>query len=83
LTTGEVIFDQRLEGLSTAASPVATPEGRVYFATAGRSYVLQAGPKLKVLASNDLGDDCQASPAVSGGRIFLKGARDLYCVGVK
>jgi hypothetical protein len=45
--------------------------------------VFKAGPKLELLATNDLGDHSQASPAVAGGRIFLKGRRNLYCVGKK
>jgi len=28
-------------------------------------------------------DPNHASPAVSGGRIFLKGRRSLFCVGTK
>jgi outer membrane protein assembly factor BamB len=83
LTTGEQVFGERLPGVSTAASPFATPEGRVYFASAGKSYVLKAGPQLEVLAVNDLGDGSQASPAVANGHIFLKGRRYLYCIGKK
>jgi hypothetical protein len=32
------------------------PAGRIFFATAGKSYVVQAGPELKILATTDLGD---------------------------
>lgn len=81
--TGKPIYAERLEGVSTSSSPVATPEGRIYLASAGRSYVLQAGPKLEVLATNDLNDPSQASPAVADGRLYLKGRRHLYCVGKK
>jgi outer membrane protein assembly factor BamB len=83
LATGEELFKERLAGVSTASSPFATPEGRIYLASAGRSFVIQAGPKLDLLATNDLGDPSQASPAVSGGRIFLKGRKHLYCIGKK
>jgi outer membrane protein assembly factor BamB len=83
LSTGEVVYSERLRGVSTSSSPVATPDGRVYLASTGRSYVLRAGPKPDVLAVNDLGDGGPASPAVSGGRLFLKGRRWLFCVGAK
>jgi outer membrane protein assembly factor BamB len=86
LATGERIYRERLEGItSTAASPIATPvgDGRIYFASAGRSYVIQAGPEFKVLATNDLNDPCHASPAVSGRHIILKGSKLLYCIGKK
>jgi outer membrane protein assembly factor BamB len=84
LATGAPVYKERLLGVSsTAASPIATPEGRLYFASAGKSYVLQAGPEFRVLAVNDLGDPCHASPAVSDGKILLKGSRFLYCIGKK
>jgi hypothetical protein len=55
----------------------------VYYATAGKSYVLKAGPKFEVLGISDLGDPHFASPAVSGGRLYLRGNRQLFCVGKK
>ena len=81
LATGEEVFSERLPGVSAAASPVATPDGRLYFASAGKSYVVKAGPKLEILATNDLGDGGPASPAVAGGKLFLKGRKWLFCVG--
>jgi outer membrane protein assembly factor BamB len=83
LDSGQEVFKERLPGVSTAASPFTTPEGRIYLASAGKSYVLKAGPKLEVLAVNDLGDGSAASPAVADGCIFLKGRRYLYCIGDK
>lgn len=84
LETGEPGFNERLpQGASASASPIVTPEGRIYFASAGKSIVIQAGPKFEVLATNDLGEPGSASPAVANGRIYLKGTRNLYCIGKK
>jgi outer membrane protein assembly factor BamB len=81
---GQQVYAERLKGLtSTWASPVADAAGRLYFATAGVSYVIRAGATFEVLAINDLGDANHASPAVSDGRIFLVGTRYVYCVGLK
>jgi outer membrane protein assembly factor BamB len=80
-STGETVYSERLPGVSTTSSPIATPDGRVYLASAGKSYVVKSGPQFEVLATNDLGDAGQASPAVSGGRLFLKGGKMLYCIG--
>lgn len=80
LSTGEPVFNERLTGVSTWASPFATSDGKVYFASAGKSYVMQAGDKLEVLATNDLGEESRASAAVSGGKIFLRGNKHLYCI---
>jgi outer membrane protein assembly factor BamB len=82
--TGKQVFAGRLDGLYTSwASPVVDPAGRIFFATGGKSYVIQAGPELKVLATNDLGDGNHCSPAVAGGRMFLVGMKNVYCVGKK
>jgi outer membrane protein assembly factor BamB len=82
LATGQEIYKERLPGItSTAASPIATADGHIYFASAGKSYVVQAGPEFKVLASSDLGDPCHASPAVANGTLILKGSRFLYRIG--
>jgi outer membrane protein assembly factor BamB len=81
--TGEKLFSERLDGVDHAISPIATADGRIYVASAGKSYVLKAGPKPDVLAINTLGDANRASPAVAAGRIYLKGARYLWCLGTK
>jgi outer membrane protein assembly factor BamB len=82
-TTGETVYSERLPGVSTSSSPVATEDGRIYLASAGKSYVVKAGPKFEILAVNDLGDGCPASPAVSDGKLFLKGRKALYCIAAK
>jgi outer membrane protein assembly factor BamB len=82
-TTGEEIFKGRLEGADSACSPFATADGRLYIVSGNKSYVLKAGPKLEVLTTNTLGDAGRASPAVAGGRIYIKGARFLWCIGAK
>jgi hypothetical protein len=60
---------------------VATADGRIYFASAGKTFVIRASTEHTVMAVNDLGDGGEASPAVSSGRIVLKGRRYLFCVG--
>ena len=82
--TGKLVYAKRLEGIgSTWASPLADPQGHLFFATAGKSYVIQGGPEFRVLTVNDLGDPNHPSPAVSGGRMFLEGKQNLWCVGVR
>jgi outer membrane protein assembly factor BamB len=83
LADGKEIYSRRLEGVQTAASPFVTPEGNIYCASAGRSYVIKAGPKPEILATNDLDDGSQASPAVAEGKIYLKGRHFIYCIGKK
>jgi outer membrane protein assembly factor BamB len=83
LATGKAVYSERLPGLSPRNSPLATVDGRIYFASAGKSYVIKAGPRFEVLGTSDLGDASDASPAAAGQRLFLRGARNLYCIGKK
>jgi outer membrane protein assembly factor BamB len=83
MATGELVFKERLPGIEPAVSPVATADGRIFFASAGISYVLKAGSRPTILGRSDLGDPSRASPAVSDGRLFLKGGRYLYCIRTK
>ncbi len=81
---GQEVYAERLDRLtSTWASPVADAAGRLYFTTAGVSYVIQSGSEFRVLAINNLDDPNHASPAVAGGRMYLVGTREIYCVGAK
>ena len=82
--TGDKVYSQRLEGLtSTWASPVVDAAGRLYFASGGKSYVIDAGPQFKTLAVNDLGDANHASAAAAGGRLYIVGMKRLHCIGKK
>ncbi|MBN8729508.1 MAG: PQQ-binding-like beta-propeller repeat protein [Acidobacteria bacterium] len=54
------------------ASPVAG-DGKVYLVSQeGKVSVLKAGAEWEVLAVNDLGDECSATPALSNGRLFVR-----------
>uniref|UniRef100_A0A7C2P8Y6 Pyrrolo-quinoline quinone repeat domain-containing protein n=1 Tax=Schlesneria paludicola TaxID=360056 RepID=A0A7C2P8Y6_9PLAN len=79
--TGKPVLEAtRMEGISNIyASPVAAA-GRVYFvARDGTTLVLKHGPMLDVLATNRLDDSVDASPAIAGRQLFLRGQSHLYC----
>ena len=80
LKTGERVLNERLPGVSTWVSPIALSDGRIYFASAGKTYVVKAADQLEILATNDLGEENRASAAVSNGAIFLRGDKNLYCI---
>lgn len=80
--TGEVILDRtRLRALSSLyASPVEA-DGRIYLTDRdGTTMVLQHGNTLNVLSVNRLDAPIDASPAVAGRQLFLRGAKHLYCI---
>ncbi len=62
------------------ASPVAAA-GRIYLVNRdGTTLVLAQGDRLKVLATNSLDDPIDASPALVGRQLFLRGEKSLYCI---
>ena len=76
---GKVIYRQKLKG-QYAASPVFA-DGRIYVtADDGTTTVIGPGREFKALATNELGEKVQASLAVSGGAIFIRTDRNLFCV---
>jgi hypothetical protein len=74
----------RLPGVrSFYASPVAAA-GRVYFTDRdGITLVIEQADKLKVLATNKLGEAVDASPALVGKQLFLRGEKHLWCIEEK
>jgi outer membrane protein assembly factor BamB len=86
--TGETVFEKRLEPNSgNIWSSALLADGKLYFVSqrAG-TYVVAAKPEFEQLAHNVFDDDdsrTNASPAVSGGQIFLRTDRNLYCIGKK
>ena len=57
-------------------------DGKVYLTSeGGKVAVLKAGKDWEVIAVNDLGEDAFATPALSGGRIFVRTSKGLYCFG--
>jgi hypothetical protein len=78
--TGQRHWMQRL-GRHHSASPVSAG-GHLYFIDDdGKTFVLKAGPKFEVVAKNDLGEECYASPAIAQGQLFIRTLENLYCVG--
>jgi outer membrane protein assembly factor BamB len=63
------------------SSPVAA-DGKLYLAdTEGRMTVLKAGPQWDVLRVNTLDDEVHATPALAGGRLYVRTRGALYCFG--
>jgi hypothetical protein len=55
--------------------------GRVYLVGRnGAALVLKRSDRLEVLATNRLDDKFDASPAIAGKELFLRGRENLYCL---
>ena len=80
--TGDVVFGpQRLNGIPNIyASPVGAA-GRVYITGRnGTTAVLKRSRSFELLATNRLQERFDASPAIVGPQLFLRGEKHLYCI---
>lgn len=80
--SGEVVIERtRMPGIRRLyASPVGAA-GRIYFAgREGTTLVIERGPEFKVIATNRLDEGADASPALVGNQLFLRGKSHLYCI---
>jgi outer membrane protein assembly factor BamB len=83
IATGREIYRQRLPliGSGYSASPVAA-DGRIYLSNEdGDMLVIQAGSTYRHLATNSIGETLMATPALSGGVMYVRGSRTLFAIG--
>jgi outer membrane protein assembly factor BamB len=80
-TGKEVYGRKRIDvGAIFSASPIVV-DGKLYcLSEDGDVYVIRTGPEFEVLAKNSLGESVMASPAVSGGKMFVRTIKHLYCI---
>ncbi|MEW5977680.1 MAG: PQQ-binding-like beta-propeller repeat protein [Acidobacteriota bacterium] len=82
-STGTVLKQARLTGAlgDYFASPVAA-DGKLYtISHEGKASVIRPGSDWEVLAVNDLGDSCNATPAIAEGCLYVRTHGMLYCFG--
>ncbi len=80
-TGAEYYGRQRLQGLRGAfASPVGARDRVYILGRDGTTVVLRRGPRFDVLATNVLEDGFDASPAIAGKELYLRGHEYLYCI---
>jgi outer membrane protein assembly factor BamB len=65
------------------ASPVAADD-KVFLASGeGKITVLKAAAQWEVLGVNDIGEEIHSTPALGGGRIYVRTRGSVYCFGAK
>jgi outer membrane protein assembly factor BamB len=78
--TGTRMWQERL-GRHHRPSPVSAGGNLYFLDDDGQTFVVKADPKFELVAKNALGEGCFASPAISRGQIFIRGLKNLYCIG--
>jgi outer membrane protein assembly factor BamB len=80
--TGKPVYERERLGGSFTASPWSY-DGKVFcLGEDGTTYVVKAGAEFDLLGKNPLGEVALATPAVADGRLFVRTAAALYCVGL-
>ena len=83
--TGKIVYEQQIERAGQVyASPVLV-DGKIYYTNRdGKTFVVAAKPEFELVTTNTLGSRGEmfnASPAVAGGRLFVRSNKVLYCIG--
>ena len=80
--TGKVVVGRvRLPGIRGIYASSVAAAGKIYITgRGGRTVVLKHGRKFEVLAQNNLDEPTDASPAIVGNQIFIRGSKSLYCI---
>jgi len=79
ISTGNTLWAEDL-GKQYASSVLVN--GLVYMPNdEGVITVIKPGPTFEYISRNSIGERMNASPAISNGRIYLRGDKHLFCVG--
>jgi len=77
---GTKLWEQDLD-TNFMASPSLVGNRMYLLSEEGVMFIAEVGAKYKELASCKLGEDVYASPAFADGRIYIRGTKNLYCIG--
>lgn len=83
LVSGEEIYRQRVPHLGSgfSSSPVAA-DGKIYLSNEdGDMVVVRAGRTFEHVATNPMGELLMATPAISGGVLYVRGTDSVFAVG--
>jgi outer membrane protein assembly factor BamB len=82
--TGEIIYRETLTGsVGFYCSPWAY-DGKIYCTDDNcNTFIIEPGPKLKVIAQNSLNEMSWSTPAIANGAFFIRTIDHLYCIAGK
>jgi outer membrane protein assembly factor BamB len=83
--TGALVYEggRPAEQGRYTASPTVVDGAILLVSREGDATFVKPGPRHEVIASTTLDEPVAASPAVAGGRLYVRGERHLYAIGAK
>ena len=80
VATGNILW---VEDMGMQYSSPVLANGLVYMPNdEGVITVIKSGPKFEYVAKNSIGERMYASPAISNGKIYLRGFQHLFCISI-
>ena len=77
---GNSVWEKDIEGNFQASLSLAN--GKLYILSEkGVMYITEASADYQEPSKCELGEKCHASPAFADGRIYIRGMKNLYCIG--
>ena len=78
--TGNKFWEKELN--TTVFSSPVIAENKVYLMDkTGKMHIFKADKEFSLIAETKLGEGSVCTPAFSNGRIYLRGEKNLYCIG--
>jgi hypothetical protein len=76
------ISQERLPDMSSIyASPVAAADGRIYISSReGVTHVIKPSQQLEIIATNNLDETIDASPAIVEKDLIIRTENHLFCI---
>jgi outer membrane protein assembly factor BamB len=83
--TGKIHYSERLSTGSQGftASPVSDGRNLYFAGEMGDVYVVSAGTRFSVTATNKLGEICMTTPAISNGSLYFRTREHVTAIGLK
>jgi outer membrane protein assembly factor BamB len=79
IATGKILW---VEDMGRQYASAVLADGLVYMPNdEGLITVIKPGPTFHAIARNPIGERMNASPAISNGKIYLRGYKHLFCIG--
>jgi outer membrane protein assembly factor BamB len=81
--TGKLVYEEKVTNMRHRSNPVCVENHLYLCGRDGVTVVVKAGREFEKVAENKLPDTFGASPAVAGGKLYLRGWKAIYCIGAK
>jgi outer membrane protein assembly factor BamB len=79
---GEKLWEEEFKDSNFSSSPTFVGKQVYLFSNEGKSWVVEpTREKCLRIAEGNLGEKCVASPAFQDGRVYIRGEKNLFCLG--